>query len=68
MPVFSCEKNPELEGLELKDLENLYDTYEKFYNRDIAVKYNLKVCIEDHCGRIMERDKTIKSGEIWTCK
>lgn len=62
-----CKMNPELEGLNLKDLEKLYDAYERFYNRDIAIKYGLKMCIQD-CGRIMERDKSIKSGEIWTCK
>ena len=60
--------SPELEGISLKEVESLYDKYEKFYNRDIAIKFGLKVCIEENCGKLMERDKEEKEDEIWTCK
>ena len=58
----------EYSGWKYSDVEHLYDKYEQFYNRDIAIKYGFKVCIEPGCGKIMEKDKKILDKEVWGCK
>ena len=47
------------------DAVTLYQKYQKFKNRDLALRYGLKICPNENCSKILKKEQGGKIGEFF---